>query len=549
MNKLQLLLVSLMLPVYMGHAVSCKPLCKNVDGSLDVTFGNHGKVVTSFGVNQNCTETDQARGVVELPCGRIVAAGYSNKNGQNCYSYDFALAGYTPYGFLDHTFGTDDSGRVLTNFATVLGFSNPSNDIANAIAVQKNCNPCDFSCKPECETDCNANCKLVVVGSSGDQESGSSSFAIARYNCDGTLDTSFGEDKKGVVRTQSPIIGWIAQANAVAIQDDGKIVVVGFSRLSKATSYFMIARYTCDGILDTTFGCDGTGIVLTGFSDVPLGIQPGYACCLPVSTSDKIEISSAKAVKIQKNGKIVVAGYNGNSNNFALARYNTDGSLDTSFGPNHDGKVITDFSGNNTSNDFACALVLLEDCQDCFSCADSTKIVAVGYSSVNDTGFRDPYYDFALAGYTDSGKLDTNFGPNGNGLVTTSFTDKEGKAKPSYAFAAALEHDCTNACKIVVAGETDVKQNVLKRQGSGDRSIFALARYNSNGCLDKSFGEDKTGKVVTSIGVDDKDDSARAVAIQKNGAIVAAGYSNLDVNSASGSSFALARYNQCQPCC
>jgi len=230
----------------------------------------------------------------------------------------------------------------------------------------------------------------------------------------------------------------------------------------------------------------------------------------------------------------------GAESHFALARYNSNGKLDTSFGSNHDGKVITDFSGNNTSGDIANALVLLEECQDCFSCADSTTIVVVGYS--DDA--------FALAGYTDNGKLDTNFGPNGNGLVTTAFMDKEGIAKPSYAFAAALQRDCTNACKIVVAGETDVVKNRFIRQGPGDRSIFALARYHVNGCLDTSFGEDKTGKVVTSIETD-KDDSARAVAIQKNGDIVAAGYTYAIIpNNPDGNYvFALARYNQCQPCC
>ncbi|MCX5924886.1 MAG: hypothetical protein NT124_01120 [Candidatus Dependentiae bacterium] len=520
MNKLQLLLVSLMLPVYMGHAVSC------------------------------CDEDDQARGVVELPCGRIVAAGYSNKN--NC-NYDFALAGYTQYGFLDHTFGDgiNKPGTTLTNFALALNSSSsPSNDIANAIAVQKNCNPCDFSCKPECETDCNANCKLVVVGYSagngncnsscsfGSEDKNRGSFAIARYNCDGTLDTSFGEDKKGVVRTQSPIAGGFAQAKAVAIQDDGKIVVVGETARDRSR-YFMVARYTCDGILDTTFGCNGTGIVLTGFSDAPLRIQPGYACCLPVSTKDKIEDSGANAVKIQKNGKIVVAGFNRVRKSvelidFALARYNTDGSLDTSFGPNHDGKVITDFSGNNTSTDGAFALVLLEDCQDCFSCADSTKIVAVGPSYVNGNS---EFALFALAGYTDNGKLDRSFGPNGNGLVTTSF----GAGTASGALAAALQRDCNNVCKIVAAGSNDIT-------GKGDD--FILARYTLNGLLDTSFGEDKTGKVVTDF-LNKSNDVAFAVTIQKNGAIVAAGSTNaITPNNPDGNyAFALARYNQCQPCC
>jgi uncharacterized delta-60 repeat protein len=156
-----------------------------------------------------------------------------------------------------------------------------------------------------------------------------------------------------------------------------------------------------------------------------------------------------------------------------------------------------------------------------------------------------PFPDFALAGYTDNGKLDTSFGPHGTGLVTTSF----GADTTSEAFAAALQHDCTNSCKIVVAGYS-VTPGALNKFVVSDTPEFALARYTSNGCLDKSFGEDKTGKVVTDF-VSGSTDQARAITIQKNGEIVAAGYTYAITpdNPGGNDVFALARYNQCQPCC
>src|SRR5947208_1320082 len=237
-------------------------------------------------------------------------------------------------GDLDPTFGT--AGMVMTDI-------NRSTDIANAVAVQ-------------------ADGKLVVVGETyKHNDYTGEDFAVARYNTDGTLDTTFGA--RGKVRTDFP--GLAAVRSSVVIQPDGKIVVAGGAfPLFTFLGDFKVVRYNPNGSLDTSFG-DG-GIVTTSF--------PGDG-------------SYAFAVALQSDGKIIAAGTDfvdfnpGDMSNtdFALARYNPDGSLDTTFG--NGGTVTTDFLGNQ---DDVFSVLIQPD----------GKIIAVG--SANSPV---DYYDFAAARY------------------------------------------------------------------------------------------------------------------------------------------------------
>src|SRR5438105_14398848 len=136
-------------------------------------------------------------------------------------------------GDLDPTFGNE--GKVLTDF-------DHSTDIADAVAIQ-------------------ADGKLVVVGTTyRDNDFSNEDFAVARYNPDGTLDKTFGVG--GKVQTDFP--GLAAVASSVVIQSDGKIVVAGGAfPLFTFLGDFKVARYNSNGSLDTSFG-DG-GIVTTTF--------------------------------------------------------------------------------------------------------------------------------------------------------------------------------------------------------------------------------------------------------------------------------------------
>jgi uncharacterized delta-60 repeat protein len=392
-------------------------------GDLDTTFSNDGKLTNDFGAN------DVANAVAVQPDGKIVTAGYTNSGSSG--NYDFALARYNADGTLDTDFSSN--GKLITDFGG-------SDDYAYAVAIQ----PMDD--------------KIVVAGYSN--YNGSYDFALARYNPDGSMDTTFNYD--GMLTTD---FGGSDGAYALALQPDGQIVVAGDSNAGSSSYNFAVARYNANGSLDTSFDRDGKRTTDFGGTDeaYALAIQPGdngdmkivaggysgsdFALArynpdgsLDTSfssdgklTTDLGGTDKAYALAIQPDdNKIVASGYSGTD--FALARYNTDGTLDSDF--SGDGKVTTDFGGTDVAN----ALVIQPDAN------NANKIVAGGYSGS----------DFALARYNLDGSLDTNF--SGDGKVTTDFGGDDG------IDALAIQPDDN---KIVAAGYSNYS-------GSYD---FALARY------------------------------------------------------------------------
>ena len=306
-------------------------------------------------------------------------------------------------GDLDPSFG--DGGKVITDFSG-------NSDFGNAMDIQPDG-------------------KIVVAGNSiGDNSFAASDFALARYNPNGSLDTSFGVGGKVITDFGEDEI-----PNSIAVQPDGKIVAAGVITGKGAASIdFLIVRYNPDGSLDTTFG--EAGRVRTDFS----------------SSRDTLI-----AAALQSDGKIVAVGvtssdFSTTSPDYALARYNSDGSLDTTF--DKDGKVTTD-SGNQ-SLDSAMAVAI-----------DSNgKIVVAGESS-NSNGTL--AIDFSLARYNSDGSLDATFGTGGK--VTTDFGTPQDRAND-----VSIQPDG----KIIAAGNT--------REDLPIGANFALARYLTNGALDPSFG-------------------------------------------------------------
>jgi uncharacterized delta-60 repeat protein len=228
------------------------------------------------------------------------------------------------------------------------------------------------------------------------------------------------------------------EADALAIQPDGKIVVAGYTTTGGDDSEFALARYTVNGTLDRAFGTGGK--VTTAFGS-----------------------AGAKAVALQPDGKIVAAGQvlvNRPDFDFALARFDANGALDQTFGSG--GKVTTTFG---STADFVDAVALQPD----------GRIVAAGSTGTSQQ--RDDV--FALTRYTPDGTLDSSFGDGGTtGFVTQS---------QNLAQSVLVQPDG----KIVVAGDS----LVYSRPGPSD---FALARYNADGTLDESFGSG--GKVTTTFG-------------------------------------------------
>ena len=298
--------------------------------------------------------------------------------------------------------------------------------------------------------------KVVTVGSTA-PNGGGGNFLVARYNVDGSPDLSFGIDGKA----KTPFWG----AEDIAIQPDGKIVVVGAGEVSGSAD-FAVARYNTNGSLDATFSEDGT------------------------LTTDFGEQEYAKAVRIQPDGKIVVVGTTGPGpqagGDYAVARYNADGTPDNTFGT--EGRVVTDFGGEF---DTAYAIAF-----------DSSGNVLVG-------GAGD--FAFGIARYTPTGALDTSF--SGDGKQRTTF------GASAFVYYLAVESTGT----IVAAG-----------RGSND---FALAHYTPSGDPDPSLAG--VGKVSTAFG--DENVWVGNVVAQADGKLVALGTAYTE--SSENYDFAVARYS------
>jgi uncharacterized delta-60 repeat protein len=307
--------------------------------------------------------------------------------------------------------------------------------------------------------------KIIVAGS----DNSIKDLVLVRYNLDGSLDTSF--DTDGIVVADFGLNSSIVD---LAIQSDGKIVVVFHAYRNPDGHVFQLNRYNINGSLDASFGIDGK--VSTSFGDIGAGA------------------AEPRSLVIQSDGKIIVAGYGDKIGkyNFILARYNIDGSLDTSF--DDDGRVNTDFGEGEKANSIAIQ--------------SDGKIIVAG-----ETGFS----DFALVRYNTNGSLDASFGSYGR-VVTPIGAGKD------VANDLAIQPDG----KIVVAGYS---------KNSTDED-FALVRYNSDGSLDVSFDAD--GIVITDFNPG-RSDFAQSMAIQSDGKIVLAGYSN--GASSFDQNLALARYN------
>ena len=383
-----------------------------------------GSAVTDIG-----TSTDGAMDLIEQPDGKYLVAGYGAVGG----SFDFTLVRYNEDGTLDTSFG---SGGVVTTSFTA------GNDVGQGVALQ-------------------SDGKIIVAGYNSNYD-----FAVARYNVDGTLDTSFGTG--GTVTTS--VGGTYDFGYKVVVQGDGKIVVAGTSRIGSFYDRSLV-RYNTDGSLDTGFGTGG--MVITAISP---------------------DNDGATDVVLQTDGKILVAGQsnNGSDTDFAVTRYNTDGSLDTSFGT---GGIVTTPIG--AGDDAAESIVLQSD----------GKIVVGGWTVGSDN-------DFAVVRDNSDGSLDTSFGTGGKVTAAIGVGDDR-------AYDVSLQADG----KILVTGRSDM----------GTSYDFSLLRYNADGSLDTTFG---TGGVVTTD-VGSNADYGYSVLQKSDGTILVAGHTSNGITS----DFGLVRYN------
>lgn len=287
----------------------------NNNGTFDASFGTNGMGVVNFGSEAHQSPAD----LVIQPDGKIVMVG-DHTLGQSNFT-DFFIARFNVNGTPDETFNPNGFNIIDKSY-----FTNNRYNYARAAAIQ-------------------TDGKIIMSGNMMDNDA-KNQISLTRINQDGSVDTStFGANGKGTVTTPANFLHGIG---ALALQADGQIVIAGtiFNSASDAIGNLAVARYNSNGALDTTFG--GTGIVVTDFG-----------------SDERVD-----DLVIQTGGKIIVTGTTTGpvSSDFLLVRYNSDGSLDTSFGAN--GKLITDF-GNNT--DMTSGLAMQSD----------NKIIISGSSGAN----------------------------------------------------------------------------------------------------------------------------------------------------------------------
>lgn len=411
--------------IFLCIAVSAR-FAHAMPGDLDPTFGEGGKVITDFGGHSVVTALSIQKN------GKILAAGNSG------WGASFILARYHQDGSLDTSFGTN--GSVSSSFSSEADIDS----ICTSMAID-------------------SQGRIVLAGKLGDYLG--FDFVVARYDPNGTLDTTFGTD--GAVITS---VAGGEGAEGLLIQPDGKLVLTGL-RVGEGGNDMVVLRHNTDGTLDGTFGSGG--IASAHFAD--------FTYRSPVEGTG----SSA----LQKNGQIVVAGSVKHAP--VVARFNPDGSLDKPFTKN--GAPITPVNSNKFTNHAVAVeadgkVVVAGTIYNPY--ASNPNRLAVwsrfypngeqfGYSgavpaltsanalAIDGSGaillagnvYGDGLPRFAVTRLSKDGTSDLAFGKLGN--VTTSFGNR-------FDTATSIAIQADN--KIILAGGTHLPGN--------DRGGFALARYN-----------------------------------------------------------------------
>ena len=387
----------------------------NEDGSLDTSFGDNGTKVIAFDLGGTDEDDNLAFDLDVATCvaiqsdGKIVVGGYAQRDSSG--NFDFAVARLNTDGSMDSSFSSD--GKALVAF----DYGGAGDDRATGIAIQ-------------------SDGRIVLVGTCQQDASGAGDLAIARLLSDGSLDTSFtGDGRKWIDFSGGSDDG----GAAVAIQDDGSIVVVGYTTNSNGDNDFAIARVIPDGSLDYTFSDDGKKTI---------------AFDLGGDGTDR-----ATSVAIQSDGSIVVAGSASGKNgdgDFAVARLTKSGGMDGAF--SGDGRKTVALDRGASNEDGATGVVVQSD----------GSIMIGGYTQVSSTGD----FDFAVARLTSEGDLDTLFAIEGKKSIPFNY----GGSDYDSANSMVMQPDG----KIVIVGSST--------KSDPQDTDFAAVRLNADGELDSTFG-------------------------------------------------------------
>lgn len=383
-------------------------------GDLDKTFGNGGMVNVGIG-----GYSDIAKEVKLQMDGKIIVAGYGLESAASFKG--LSIARYLSDGSLDYDFG--NLGLIQKQTTTLEGE-------LNSIVIQKDDN-------------------IVAVGYSISSNTNNENLTLVRFTKNGKLDESFGNG--GLIVTEISNRKEIGES--VAIQPDGKIISVGTTHHDPNFDIFLV-RYDELGQLDPYFGLGG--IVIT---DINSGHDLG------------------KSLAIQKDGKLIVAGFTYSQDNFCmtLLRYDSNGKLDSTFAKS--GIAITNINSRIGKLDLALQ--------------NDGKIILIGPSEVDNT------HHFTVVRFNNNGSLDESFGNNGiTKTIIGDFSEAESVALDSYG-------------NIVVAGTSGLESQA-----------FVVAMYSQTGILDPGFGLNGILEINFNKNSVDR---AHSLIIENDGKIIVAG--------------------------
>jgi uncharacterized delta-60 repeat protein len=363
--------------------------CVPSAGALDPTFGNGAGYVTT----SPTTGADLAKAALIQPDGKILAAGIVYVPTGGSSTEEFGVVRYNANGTLDTSFGS--GGTALADFSSYYG-KKSSLSVPGAAADAA-------ALYPQAGTVNDGKIVLVGHGVIGSRTGNQGVLMLARFNTNGTLDTTFGN--KGELITTFSVAG--DGLSRVVIQADGEIV----ASMGNNTG-FELARFIPSGTLDTTFGPGGE--VTTSFG----------------------QAFGTTGLLLQPDGKFIVEGATSQANVWEMARYNPDGTLDATFG--NRGTVTGPFGNGYSSRGSA----LYPS-----GTANAGKIIVVGLATAS------PESGLVIGRYNPDGSLDTFFGTGGD--VTTP----TGAAPDAVAIAADG--------KLVVAGSYNNAQAVFRFNADG----------------------------------------------------------------------------------
>jgi uncharacterized delta-60 repeat protein len=421
--------------------------------------------------------------VVALPDGKLLTAGYANSN--------FVAARYNADGTFDTTFG--NGGLATIDFKGGV-------DQAMAVALQPPTQP-------------GGSAQILLAGSAG---SNGTQFGVVRLNLNGTLDTTFGDKgSKGKV-IASPVARVANQVYSMAVLPDGRFLLAGLARNLPSTAFgsITLARFNRDGTLDNSFGNKGT-LVTTITADGARAPHE-HVVNVAIDGNGRIVVAASYPVVIDNRGNT--------KDDFLVARFNANGSPDTSFGAASTGVVTTAIQPG--SFDRVYGMTLQSD----------GKILLAGYMSP-DTGVPTPV-PATLVRYNPNGSLDTTF--DQDGIAMAVWDTKPGEIPEAVGRAVAVQPDG----KILLGGEGVTV--TAKEDGSYEvvHGLVLAFRFNADGSRDTSYGPDGTGVVVTKLGYGA---FTSAMELQADGRVVLVGNINTAGPSAQDPSpyvetFALTRF-------